>query len=402
MHDVLLTFNAGSTSLKFAAYRLEASRGLVRCVIGSVDSMQAAPCFAASGPSGQALARHDWGTGCPVGRDEALRFTLAWLQGHLAGARIVAAGHRMMLGGDRFDAPVRIDDDVLTYLDTLSALEPSHQPFNVQGARTVAALMPELAQVACFDSTFHRTMPESARTYALPQDVRDAGIRHRGYHGLSFEYVAERMHEIAPAARRIIVAHLGGGASLCAMLDGCSIETTMGVAALSGLPMATRSGDVPPEALLYLLRSRLFDVASLEKMLYERSGLLGLSGVSGDMRLLQDSAEPGAILAVKQFVHALTKHVGAYAAVLGGLDALVFTGGIGEHSHQVRSALGRQLASLGVALDERANRSGRPLISVPEAPVSVHIVPANEELMIARHTRALVERQEAPRGAYSN
>jgi acetate kinase len=389
MPEVLLIFNAGSTSLKFAAYRVAASRSLSPCVLGSVEAMQAAPCFVVEDGAGQALARHEWEAGHPLDHDEALRFVVAWLQVHLAGATILAAGHRMMIGGTRFDAPVRIDDDVLAYLDALSAIEPSHQPFNVHGARTVAALMPALPQVACFDSSFHRTLPESARTYALPQDVRDAGIRHWGYHGLSFEYIGERMRVVAPAARRVIVAHLGGGSSLCAMLDGCSVETTMGLAGLSGLPMATRSGDVPPEALLYLLRSHLFDVASLEKMLYERSGLLGLSGISGDMRLLQDSVEPGAIQAVKHLVHAMTKCVGAYAAVLGGLDALVFTAGVGQHSHQLRSALCRQLASLGVVLDERANLAGGPLISSPDSRVSVHVIPTNEELMIARHTLAL-------------
>lgn len=389
MSGVLLIFNAGSTSLKFAAYGVDASRCLSPCVVGRVDTLLAAPCFVAEDGAGQALARHEWGAGHSVDHDQALRFVVTWLQDHLAGARILAAGHRMLLGGSRFDAPVRIDDDVLAYLDTLSAVEPSHQPFNVRGARTFAALMPELPQVACFDSSFHRTLPESARTYALPKDVRDAGIRHWGYHGLSFEYIAERMHAIAPAARRVIVAHLGGGSSLCAMLDGCSIETTMGLAGLSGLPMATRSGDVPPEALLYLLRSQRFDAASLEKMLYERSGLLGLSGISGDLRVLQDSAEPGAIQAVRQLVYAMTKYVGAYAAVLGGLDALVFTAGIGEHSHQLRSALCRQLASLGVVLDERANLSGGPLISTADSPVSVHVIPTNEEQVIARHTLAL-------------
>lgn len=390
MSGVLLIFNAGSTSLKFAAYRVDAARSLAPCILGSVDALQAAPCFVAKDAAGQALARHAWAAGRPVDHDEALRFVITWLQDHVAGAKILAAGHRMMLGGARFDAPVRIDDDVLACLDALSAIEPSHQPFNVRGARTVAALMPELPQVACFDSSFHRTMPESARTYALPKEVRDAGMRHWGYHGLSFEYISERMRMVAPAARRVIVAHLGGGSSLCALLDGCSIETTMGLAGLSGLPMATRSGDLPPEALLYLLRSQLFDLGALEKMLYERSGLLGLSGISGDMRLLQDNAAPGAILAVKQLVYAMTKYVGAYAAVLGGLDALVFTAGVGEHSHQLRSALCRQLASLGVVLDERANLSGEPLISIPDSPVSVHVIPTNEELMIARHTLALV------------
>ncbi len=251
--------------------------------------------------------------------------------------------------------------------------------------------MPGLPQVACFDSSFHQTMPEAARTYALPKAVRGAGVHHWGYHGLSYEYIGDRMRSVDPAARRMIVAHLGGGASLCAMLDGRSVDTTMGFSGLSGLPMATRSGDIPPDALLYLLRSRQFDIASLEKMLYERSGLLGLSGISGDMRVLQDSAEPDAIKAVAQFVYAMTKYVGAYAAVLGGLDALVFTAGIGEHSHQVRAAVCRQLASLGVVLDEPANLAGGAIVSGPESRVTVRVIATDEELMIARHTLALLD-----------
>ena len=391
MADALLVFNAGSTSLKFAAYGSDASRAPALKVAGSVEALHSAPAFVVEDAAGRSLARHDWADGHPLAPDEALRFAITWLQGHLSDDRIIAAGHRVMLGGVRFDAPVRVDDDVLAYLDGLCAMEPSHQPFNVSGVRTVAALMPGLAQVACFDSSFHRTLPETARVYALPKDVRDAGVRHWGYHGLSCEYIAERMHELQPAARRVIVAHLGGGSSLCAMLDGLSVETSMGFGGLSGLPMATRSGDLAPEALLYLLKSGLFDVASLETMLYERSGLLGLSGIGGDMRVLQDSAEPGAIFAVKQFVYAMTKYIGSYAAVLGGLDALVFTGGIGEHSHQVRAALCRQLASLGVLLDEDANRAGGAVISAPEGRVSVRVIATNEELMIARHTRALVD-----------
>ena len=390
MADALLVFNAGSTSLKFAAYGGDASHAPTLKVSGSVEALHSTPAFVVEDAAGRSLARRDWADGPPLAPDEALRFVITWLQGHLSDDRIVAAGHRVMLGGVRFDAPVRIDDDVLAYLDGLCAMEPSHQPFNVSGVRTVAALIPGLAQVACFDSSFHRTLPDTARAYALPKAVRDAGIRHWGYHGLSCEYIAERMRELQPAARRVIVAHLGGGSSLCAMLDGRSVETSMGFGGLSGLTMATRSGDVPPEALLYLLKSGLFDVASLETMLYERSGLLGLSGISGDMRVLQDSAEPGAVNAVKQFVHAMTKYVGAYAAVLGGLDALVFTGGIGQHSHQVRSALCRQLASLGVLLDEDASRSGDAVISAPEGQVSVRVIATNEELMIARHTLALV------------
>jgi acetate kinase len=233
-------------------------------------------------------------------------------------------------------------------------------------------------------------MPEVAQIYALPKDVRDAGVRHWGYHGISYEYISRQVPKFAPQARRVIAAHLGGGTSMCAMLDGRSVETTMGFGAVSGLPMATRSGDVPSDALFYLLRRKLFDDAALEKMLYERSGLLGLSGISDDMRVLQESTDPHAVVALEYFVYAMTKYAGAYAAVLGGLEALVFTAGIGEHSVPVRAALCAKLAWLGVKLDERANKSNGPRISAPDSRVSVWVIPTNEELMIAQHTLALI------------
>ena len=233
-------------------------------------------------------------------------------------------------------------------------------------------------------------MPEVAQTYALPKDVRDAGVSHWGYHGISYDYISRQVPKFAPAARRVIVAHLGGGASMCAMLDGKSVETSMGFAGLSGLPMATRSGDLPPGAFFYLLRSKLFDAASLERMLYERAGLAGLSGISGDMRVLQDSKDEAAVAAIAHFVHALTKYTGAYASVLGGLDAFVFTAGIGEHSAPVRAALCARLAWLGVALDSQANAANGPQISLPDSRVSVWVIPTNEELMIAQHTHALI------------
>ena len=310
---------------------------------------------------------------------------------HRMATKVVAAGHRIVLGGMRFQAPVLIEGDVLDYLKSLVAMEPSHQPFNVRGARAFAEAFPGLPQVACFDTSFHRTMPEVAQIYALPQDVRDAGVRHWGYHGISYDYISRQVPKFAPGARRVIVAHLGGGASLCAMLDGRSIETTMGFGAISGLPMTTRSGDVPPGALLYLLRNKLYDDdVSLEKMLYERSGLLGLSGSSGDMRVLQASTDPFAVAAVDYFVYGMMKYIGAYTMVLGGLDALVFTAGIGENSGPVRAALCARLGWLGVTLDGQANASDGPRISAPDSRASVWVIPTNEELMIAQHTLALI------------
>jgi len=296
----------------------------------------------------------------------------------------------VVLGGTRFESPVRIDGDVLDYLDSLASIEPSHQPFNVRAARAVAEVFPGLPQVACFDTSFHRTMPEVAQIYALPPDASDAGVRHWGYHGISYDYISRQVPKFAPKARRVIAAHLGGGASMCAMLDGRSIETTMAFSGLTGLPMATRSGDIPQDVLFYLLRCKLFDSVSLEKMLFERSGLLGLSGISGDMRVLQQSKDPRAVAAIEYFVYAMTKYVGAYASVLGGLDALVFTAGIGENSPPLRDALCRKLEWLGLKLEPQANAAGGPRISTPDSGVSVWVIPTNEELMIAQHTVALL------------
>ena len=390
MTDAIIVVNSGSTSLKFAAYAGDAPGSPSLLCRGQIDAMQDDPHFVAKNAAGKPIDAHEWGEGHAIDHKTALHFVVTWLEANIADLKVVAAGHRIVLGGTRFEAPVRIDDDVLAYLDSLVIMEPSHQPYNVRGARALAGAFPGLPQVACFDTSFHRTMPEVAQTYALPKDVRDAGVRHWGYHGISYDYISRLIPKFAPDARRVIVAHLGGGASMCAMLDGRSVETTMGFGAVSGLPMATRSGDTPPGALFYLLRQKLFDDASLEKMLYERAGLLGLSGTSGDMRVLQESKDPLAIAAVEHFVYAMTKYAGAYAAVLGGLDVFVFTAGIGEHSVLVRAALCSKLAWLGVKLDERANASNGPCISTADSQVSVWVVPTDEELMIAQHTLALV------------
>jgi len=391
MTDAIVVINSGSTSLKFAAYSAEAAATPVVVCGGEVESMADAPSFKAHDRSGKLLGEHRWEAGRPIDHGTALRFALSWMESNISGLKFVAAGHRVVQGGTKFDKPVRVDAEILNYLESLVVVEPSHQPFNVRGVRALAEAFPNLPQVACFDTSFHRTMPEVAQTYAVSAKLRDAGVRHWGYHGISYDYISRQVPKVAPRARRVIVAHLGGGASMCAMLDGRSVETTMGFAGLTGLPMATRSGDIAADALFYVLRRGILDVAGLEKSLYHDSGLLGLSGTSDDMRELQNSKDPRAIAAVEYFVYALTKYAGAYAAVLGGLDAFVFTAGIGEHSAVVRAGLCKKLEWLGVNLDEQANSANAQRISTPDSAVSVWVIPTNEELMIAEHTLALTQ-----------
>ena len=390
MSEAIIVFNAGSTSLKFAAYAVDGPADLTPISHGEVAGMETDPKFTAKNAAGEPLDAHAWGKGHAIDHRAAFAFVVAWLKKSVATMTVVGAGHRVVLGGTRFEAPVLINDDVLAYLNSLVIMEPSHQPYNLRGARAMAEAFPGLPQVACFDTSFHRTMPELAQIYALPKDVQDAGARHWGYHGISYDYISRQVPTYAPGARRVIAAHLGGGASICAMLDGKSIETTMGFGALTGLPMATRSGDVPADLLFYLLRRKLFDAKTLETMLSERSGMLGLSGISEDMRDLQASTDPRATAAIAFFVYAMTKMVGAYASVLGGLDALIFTAGIGENSAPVRAGLCRALGWLGVALDEAANERNGPRISTADSRVSVWAIPTDEDLMIAQHTLALV------------
>ena len=395
MTKAIVVINSGSTSLKFAAYSAEATATPVVICGGEVDSMGDAPHFLAHDHTGKPLGEHRWEAGHPIDHRAALKFTLSWLESNIPGLKIVAAGHRVVQGGTKYDKPIRVDAESLKYLESLEVVEPSHQPFNVRGMQALAEEYPGLPQVACFDTSFHRTMPEVAQTYAVSAKLRDAGVCHWGYHGISYDYISRQVPKVAPSARRVIVAHLGGGASMCAMLDGRSVETTMGFAGLTGLPMATRSGDIAADALFYALRRGILDVAGLEKSLYHESGLLGLSETSDDMRTLQDSKDPKAVAAVEYFVYALTKYTGAYAAVLGGLDAFVFTAGIGEHSAVVRAALCKNLAWLGVKLDEKANSANESRISTGDSAVSVWVIPTNEELMIAEHTLALTQAKAA-------
>jgi acetate kinase len=372
----ILVLNAGSSSLKYAVFRAEPRAPLVEALAGEVE-------VAASGEPGGAGAARD--------HPEALDRALARLDAGAAGAPLAAVGHRVVHGGGRFGGPARIDDGVLRAIEELSPLAPLHQPHGVSAIRAVAAARPGLPQVACFDTAFHRTLPWAARSFGLPRALGEAGVRRYGFHGLSYEWASERLAKLDPGARRAVVAHLGNGASLCALRDGCSIATTMGLTPLDGLLMGTRCGALDPGAVLYLLRTECGgDPGAVEDLLYRRSGLLGVSGSSSDMRALLASESPAAAEAVELFVARIARELGAMAAALGGIEALAFTGGIGENAAQIRARVCRDAAWLGVALDEEANRAGAARITREGSPVRAWIVPAEENLVVARHVRALL------------
>jgi acetate kinase len=384
----ILVLNAGSSSLKFAAFVAGSDGALARSAEGEIEITapgrdEPAEPPAAGTPAPERPARN---------HEEALERALARLDADAAEAPLAAVGHRVVHGGDRFAAPVRVDEDVLTALEALIPLAPLHQPHGVTAIRAVAAMRPELPQIACFDTAFHASLPRDARLFALPRELSDAGVRRYGFHGLSYEWAAERLAALDPAAARgrAVVAHLGNGASLCALRGGRSIATTMGMTALDGLVMGTRCGALDPGVVLHLVRRHDGDVDAVEDLLYRRSGLLGVSGVSSDMRTLLASDDPHAAEAVDLFVDRIARELGALAAALGGLDALVFTGGIGEHATAIRARVCRAAAWLGVALDEAANDRGDALLTREHSAVRAWVVEAEENLVVARHVRTLL------------
>jgi acetate kinase len=324
-----------------------------------------------------------------------------WLRQHFGDRVLLGVGHRVVHGGTDFAAPVRVTPAVLARLEALCPLAPLHQPHNLAGIRAVAAVQPDLPQVACFDTAFHRGHPEIADWFALPRRFHDDGIRRYGFHGLSYEYIASVLPEVAPeiARGRVVVAHLGSGASMCAIRGGRSQDSTMGFTALDGLPMGTRCGALDPGVVLHLIRAYGMDVDAVERMLYNECGLKGVSGISNDMRALLASDDPRARHAIDLFVWRICRELGALAAVLGGLDGLVFTAGIGERSAEIRKRVCERAAWLGIELDQETNRSGSPRISVEGSRVRVYAIPTDEELMIARHTLAVLRRVPKPGAA---
>jgi acetate kinase len=395
----VLVLNAGSSSLKFETFELAGDR-LSSSMEGELAGIGAAAHFTARRADGTRLADETLGARV-ADAPGALAWLSGWLLPRLADRRLLAVGHRVVHGGFRHDAPVRVDETVLAELHALSPLAPLHQPHNLAPIRAFAALHPALPQVACFDTAFHRTMPIEAELFALPRAYFDEGVRRYGFHGLSYESIARRLPSIAPeaAAGRTVVAHLGNGVSMCALLAGRSIATTMGFTALDGCPMATRSGTIDPGVVLWLARERGMSIDAIERLLYRESGLLGLSGVSGDMRTLLASDAPGARLAIDYFTYRLARDAGSLAAALGGLDALVFTAGIGEHSAPIRAAVAARCAWLGLELDPQANDAGGPRISRAGSRVSAWRIPTDEEAMVAEQTvRVLGLRRGRPDG----
>jgi acetate kinase len=389
----ILVINAGSSSLKFSLFRLDAAGALQLAVRGQIDGIGSRPRFKVKDDAGRALVERELEVADVREVKDAIALAGLWLGTHFPGEALRAVGHRVVHGGADYAQPVLVDDAVFADLEQLTPLAPLHQPHNLAAIRALRETQPQLPQVACFDTAFHRTHPQLADVYALPWEYYAAGVRRYGFHGLSYEYIASVLPQVAPAIAqgRVIVAHLGSGASLCALRAGQSVDSTMGFSPLDGIPMGTRPGALDPGVLLYLVGQRGMAAAALEKLLYKESGLLGLSGVSNDMRLLLESAEPRAQLAVDYFVHYVAKEIGALAAVLGGLDALVFTAGIGENAAAIRARIVAACAWLGITLDQAANARGDACISTAASAVSAWMVPTNEELMIARHALTQVQ-----------
>ncbi len=392
MTDALLTINAGSSSMKFALFEIAPAGDPRLLSHGQIEGLGTAPHFLARDRAGAVLAERRWSEGAAVTHEAAFTELLRWIDAHLYGARVVAAGHRVVHGGRRLAAPARITGDTMAELDSLVPLAPLHQPHSLSAIRAISALRPALPQVACFDTAFHRTMGAAARHVALPRALTEDGIERYGFHGLSYEYIASRLPDTAPALAfgKVVVAHLGNGASLCALHAGRSVDTTMGFTALDGLVMGTRCGALDPGVVLYLMQARGMAVDAVEHLLYSESGLLGVSGVSGDMRALMDSRDPRAAEAIELFAFRVAREAGAMAMTLGGLDGVVFTAGIGEHVAPVRRRVCERLAWLGVAIDDAANGRGDACISQPGSRVAAWVIPTNEELMIARHTLTVI------------
>jgi acetate kinase len=386
MASDILTLNSGSSSLKFSRW-CSRSTGLREVLRGEVEKIGIAPHLIAREPGGRIILSRNFDEGgARLTHEDLLHELFSWLseQGQ---SDLKAIGHRVVHGGSEFKAPVRVDDRVMQRLYKLQPLAPLHQPHNLSAIRACAALQPHVPQVACFDTAFHQTMDTCARRLGLPRAYEEEGVQRYGFHGLSYEFIAQQLRTIDAglAKARVIVAHLGNGASLCAMRDGCSIDTTMSFTALDGLLMGTRPGTLDPGAVTYLMREHAMNADEIEDTLYHRSGLLGVSGISSDMRTLLASDTPRAREAIELFVFRAARDIGALTASLGGLDGLVFTAGIGVNAPKIRSRICARCAWLGVVLDDGANEAGQVQINRDSSRVRVYVIPTDEEKMIALH-----------------
>ncbi|MCP1779634.1 acetate kinase [Bradyrhizobium japonicum] len=389
--DTILVVNAGSSSVKFQVYAIEGDGALRRQIKGQMDGIGSRPRLRASGPSGDPMADRAYPIEAVPDVPAAMAVAGDWLRDELR-VTPIAVGHRVVHGGPDYSRPVLIDHGVVSRLERFVPLAPLHQPHNLAPIRSLLANFPTLPQVACFDTAFHRTHDAVADHYAIPHQLHAEGVRRYGFHGLSYEYIARTLPGVAPdiAKRRVIVAHLGSGASMCALKDGRSVESTMGFTALDGLPMGSRPGQIDPGVVIYLISEKGMSASNVQNFLYRDCGLKGLSGVSNDMRELEASADPKAKLAVDYFVYRIGLSAGMLAAASQGLDAFVFTAGIGENSANIRARVVEQLGWLGATLDPVENSRNSRLIWRSDSRIPVYVVPTDEELMIAQHTLALL------------
>ena len=390
----ILVINAGSSSIKLAIFEVGEGRALQLAAKGAMDGIGTQPRLRARDAQGTVLADEKYSAGDVPDIAAAMIHTGAWLRAYLKGSVPLAVGHRVVLGGSTYAAPQLVDDRVLASLEALVPLAPLHQPSALDPIRAIRLRFPEAPQVACFDTAFHRDHPDVADRYALPEALYQEGIRRYGFHGLSYEYIARSLPRVAPEIARgaVVVAHLGSGASMCALRDGRSVDSTMGFTALDGLPMGTRCGQIDPGVLLYLLTEKGWSAEDLERLLYHEAGLRGLSGISNDVRDLLGADAPAARRALDYFVYRIGREVGSLAGAMGGIDGLVFTAGIGENSPDIRARVCARAAWLGIELDQAANRAGGPRISTPASRVSAWVIPTDEERMIAEHTLDVVSR----------
>lgn len=391
MPDAILVLNSGSSSIKFALFDVAPDSAPRMQCKGLLDEHDAEPRLIIRDTDGTVLFeqhRH----AADSDSEALLLDALSWVDTYLASDELIAVGHRIVHGGMDFSAPILLEDASIDALRDLTPLAPLHQPRCLAPIRAISRLRPEMPQIACFDTAFHRSLPASATRFAIPRELHDSGIRRYGFHGLSFEFIAGQLHAMLPSrtGARTVVAHLGSGSSLCALRDGISIDTTMGLTPLDGLVMGTRCGAIDPGVLLYLQRARSMSVGELENMLYRESGLLGVSGLSADMRALLASDEPHATEAVDLFVSSTAKEIAAMASSLGGLECLVFTGGVGEHAVEIRRRICDRLRWLGIEMDAAANSHARSAISTIASEVEIFVIPTSEETMIARHCQTIL------------